>query len=295
MRHALKSSGHPSRKEQVTVQYDSEEAAANYARAYGLSRREGQFFRSRLRLVQDALATCSGGNLLDAGCGPGIMARTLLESRPHDFRVAVLDQSIAMVQHCVAYVRDVGEVYAAAGDLQAMPFADDSFDVTLVMGVLEYTDARAAIREIARVTHPGGLVIATMLNPFSLYRLTEWFLYWPLIRVLGAAEGVLGVHPGQRHGARRSGIRALPAGSLRRLMRQVGLRSVDVVYFDVTPTVPPLDRLPMMVRRADRASHERTVTRGWRRWMGTGYAVIARTEKPASSARSMPDQESRSR
>lgn len=266
----------PSRKERVITQYGNSQAAADYARAKEGSRPQGRFLRSRLWLVKNILASYPGGDLLDAGCGPGIMVHALLESRPHDFRITVLDQSPVMVEHCVTWARDIGEIYPTVGRLEAMPFADATFDVTLVMGALEYTSARLAIREISRVTRPGGLVIVTMLNPLSPYRLTEWFLFWPLTRLLGAIEKFYGVPTERQHGAQRSGIHAYPVFILRRLMRQTNLQPVDIVYFDVTPAIPPFDRLPRMIRRAERTPHERTVTRGWRRWMGTAYLIVSR-------------------
>lgn len=266
----------PSRKEQIAAQYNSAEAAADYARAHGSSRPSARHFRSRLWLVQHLLAACPGGDLLDVGCGPGVLAHALLESRPCDFRITVLDQSPAMVEYCAANVRDVGEIHPAVGQLEALPFADASFDVTLVMGALEYADARAAIGEISRVTRPGGLVIVTMLNPLSPYRATEWFVYWPMRRVLGAIERSFGVPAVRRHGVRATGIRAFPAGRLRRLMGQAGLRPVNRVYYDLRLVVPPLDRLPYVVRNAEHTAEERTITRGWRRWMGSGYLLAAR-------------------
>jgi ubiquinone/menaquinone biosynthesis C-methylase UbiE len=232
-----------------------------------------------LRLIKEILSACPGGNLLDAGCGPGVMVRDLLESRPGDFRITVLDQSPAMVEYCTAQVRDVGEVQSSVGELGAMPFAGDQFDVTLAMGVLEYTDSRVAIRDLARVTRPGGLVIVSMLNPLSPFRLTQWFLYWPLVRMAGAVEKVLGVPAGRRHAARRSGIRALPPAVLRRQLRQAGLEPVDTLYFDATLALPRLDRLAIVARMAERASCRHTVVRGWRRWLGTGYVVTARESK----------------
>ncbi len=266
----------PSRKARVTAQYESAQAADEYARAHDGSAPAGRFFRSRLRLVQDVLASCPGGDLLDAGCGPGVMVLTLLKSRPHDFRITALDQSPAMVKYCADSVREVGEVRAMVGELEAMPLGDASFDVTLVMGALEYTNVQAAVQEISRVTRQGGLVIVTMLNPLSLYRLTEWFLYWPLLRMAGAIQRFFGTPAERRRGARRSGVHALPAGKLQRLLRHVGLQPVDVIYFDVTPLIPPFDRLPRTKLKARQTAHARTVTRGWRRWMGTAYLVVAR-------------------
>jgi SAM-dependent methyltransferase len=266
----------PSRKDHVIAQYEDPQAAADYARAYEGSRPEGRFFRSRLRLVKDILASCPGGDLLDAGCGPGIMIHTLLESRPRDFRIVGLDQSFAMIEYCIGKVHDIGEIHPAVGQLEAMPFADATFDVTLAMGVLEYANIRLAIREISRVTRPQGLIIVTMLNPLSAYRLAEWLILLPMIRLLGALEKLRGIPAERRHGTHPSGIHAYPVFMLRRLMRQADIQPVDIYYFDVTPTIPPFDRLPRMTRRADQTPHEHTVTRGWRRWMGSAYLVTAR-------------------
>ena len=265
-----------SRKDCIIAQYSNSQAAADYARANEGSRPEGRFFRSRLQLVMNILASCREGDLLDAGCGPGIMVHTLLESRPYDFRITVLDQSFAMVKYCVTKARDIAEICPTVGQLEAMPFVDATFDVTLVMGTLEYTKVRLAIREISRVTRPGGLIIVTMLNPLSAYRLTEWLLLWPATRLLGAIKKLCGIPAERRHGARLGGVRAYPVFILRHLMRQAGLQPVDIFYFDVTPTIPPFDRLPRMIRRAERTPYERTVTRGWRRWMGTAYLIAAR-------------------
>jgi len=264
------------RKERVTVQYASPQAATSYA-AFTDRSPLGRTVRSRLRLVQEILSHHPGGALLDAGCGPGMMARLLLQSRPGDFSITVLDQSLAMIKYCAENVQSVGPVHGTVGQLEALPFGDASFDIALVMGALEYTDAACSVREITRVTRPGGLVVLTMLNPLSPYRLTEWMLYWPLVRLAGAIEALLGIPRSRRHAAPLTGIRTVPARRLKRLMRQAGLAPVDVVHYDITPLVPPLDRLPAMVRRSSRTPFERTMQRrGWRRWLGTAYVISAR-------------------
>jgi ubiquinone/menaquinone biosynthesis C-methylase UbiE len=268
------------RRERVTAQYDTAQAAASYARIVDDgSCVLGRTVRSRLHLVHHLLGDHPGGRLLDAGCGPGMMARLLLQNRPGDFSITVLDQSPAMIRYCTENVRSVGSVHATVGQLEALPFSGANFDVALVMGALEYVDMRAAIREISRVTRPGGLVIVTMLNPLSPYRLTEWLLYWPLVRLLGVIEMLCGVPRNGRHGARHSGIRTVPPGRLQARMRRAGLTPVDRIHYDVTPLVPPLDRLPAIVRRTSRIPFDSTVRRGgWRRWLGTAYLVVARRE-----------------
>lgn len=59
------------------------------------------------------------------------------------------------------------------------------------------------------------------------------------------------------------------------MMDDVGLRSYDVVYYDLTPLVPPLDRIVRRWSRGWREQPERTISRGLRWWMGTAYLVVA--------------------
>ena len=266
---------HVTRDEAVRSQYDPPEVAAGYADSYAGTGTGARYFHSRLHLIREALDSCKGGDLLDAGCGPGMMVTDLLDTRPGDFRITAVDRSASMVAattaRCPEQIR-TGEVTALQGRVEALPFPDDSFDVVLAMGVLEYADAPLALREMSRVTRPGGLVLATMLNPTSPYRLTEWFLYWPFLRGLGLLERTFGVPEGRRHGVARTGIWAYTPHQLVELMAAAGLGAERVTYYDLTPLVPPFDR--WWHGWVDRPA--RTVTHGPRKWTGTAYLVTAR-------------------
>jgi len=52
------------------------------------------------------------------------------------------------------------------GDITRLPFPDDTFDLCFNQGVVEHTGGRhlEAIREMARVTRPGGVVMVTVPN-----------------------------------------------------------------------------------------------------------------------------------
>lgn len=263
------------RKDHVTAQYATQRAARDYARGHDRLHADGRHLKARIELILGLLAQTPGGALLDAGCGPGVLARTLLRSPRHSFGITVLDQSPAMVSYCVNNAEKDGKLAASIGDLQALPFGAASFDVTIATGVLEYLDARVAIGEISRVTRHGGIAIASMLNPVSPYRLTQWFLYWPALRAIGAIERMLGLRRGCRHGAAVTGIRALRPGSLRRHMRQAGFTDVRVIYFDPTVLVPPFDRHPAIARIAERMAGA-VAWRGLKRWLCTGYLVTGR-------------------
>jgi SAM-dependent methyltransferase len=265
------------REELVKVQYGDAEHVTDYAEAYEGWGPSARYHRSRLHAIDEILRRCPGGALLDVGCGPGIMVRHLLESRPGDFRITACDQSQAMIDAVTRRVRPEEGVRLSVGDVVEMPYPDGAFDVVLAMGIIEYTDSAAALSEIARVLKPGGLAVATMLNPRSPYRLFEWGVFWPARRALGGVERVFGVPADRRHGARRTGIVALGPRRFRHLMWRAGLQAEDALFYDVTPLVPPVDRVVRRWSRGWREHPEKTVTRrAGKRWFGTGYVIAAR-------------------
>ena len=163
----------------------------------------------------------------------------------------MLDQSEAMIQYCVTHIES-GQVRAMVGDIESLPFDDASFDVAISTGALEYVDADAAVRQLSRVTRPGGMVVVSMLNPLSPYWITDLLLYRPAVRSLAWIMRLLGISSRRDFGPSRTGIRALPSRVLSRYLRQSGLVPVDVVYFGLTPLVRPLDRIATLRRWSQR-------------------------------------------
>ncbi len=269
----------PTRDDIVGAQYEDAAAAAGYAAAHEGWGPSARYFRSRLHVVDELLHACPSGRLLDVGCGPGVLVRHLLDTRPGDFRITACDRSQAMIDAVAELSNHTDDVELTVARAEDMPFPDENFDVVVALGVLEYTETRRALREIARVVRPGGLVVVTMLNPLSPYRLFEWCVYWPALRLLGRIERLLGTG---RHGAPPSGIRAAPPAHLRHMLRATGLHPEDTVYYDVTPLVPPLDRLVRRWSRRWRDHPERTVSRGALKWLGTAYLVTARRERSSA-------------
>lgn len=269
----------PTRDDIVGAQYENAAAAAGYAAAHEGWGPTARYFRSRLYVVDEALRACPSGRLLDVGCGPGMLVRHLLDTRPGDFRITACDRSQAMIDAVAERAEEIDDVELAVARAEDMPFPDENFDVVVAMGVLEYTEARDALREIARAVRPGGLVVVTMLNPLSPYRLFEWCVYWPTLRLLGRLERLLGK---ERHTAPASGIRAVRPAHLRRMLRETGLQPEDTVHYDVTPLVPPLDRLVRRWSKRWQDQPERTVSRGTLRWLGTAYLVTARRKRSSA-------------
>lgn len=106
--------------------------------------------------VERLLLDTSGLRHLDVGCGAGTLAA----------RAASLGREVVAVDADPGMVAVAAEVVPRRlmqGALPDLPFRDDEFDVVTANFVVNHVaDPRAAMRELARVTRPGGSVAATI-------------------------------------------------------------------------------------------------------------------------------------
>ncbi|HEY3233255.1 MAG TPA: class I SAM-dependent methyltransferase [Polyangiaceae bacterium] len=100
-------------------------------------------------------------DVLEVGCGTGL----LLERIQRFARSAKgVDLSPRMLEKARQRGLDVQE-----GSATELPFADESFDVTCSFKVLSHVpEVNRALCEMARVTRPGGMILAEFYNPLSL-------------------------------------------------------------------------------------------------------------------------------
>jgi SAM-dependent methyltransferase len=99
----------------------------------------------------------AGQRALDVGCGPGALTAQLVE-RLGAVAVAAVDPSAPFV---AATRLRFPEVDVRSATAEALPFPDDGFDVALAQLVVHFmADPVAGLKEMARVTRPGGTVAA---------------------------------------------------------------------------------------------------------------------------------------
>jgi SAM-dependent methyltransferase len=203
-------------------------AAKEYARLYEGWTSEALFFNERLRRVLELVAPVSSGKVLDIGCGPGILLSCMGGGQLELFG---LDRSPEMVAEAKARTAGLS-VNLAIGRIENLPFPDQSFDVIMALGVLEYLPGlKGSLTEIARIARPTGIIVVSMLNSVSLYRWWERSIYrgWRALRHLlrgRTTEPTLWLHSRK---------------SLMKMMKACQLEPIEVVYYDLNVCVPPFD------------------------------------------------------
>ena len=154
-----------------------------------------------------------GSRALDVGCGPGALTTVLADLLGPE-NVAAVDPSEPFADACRD--RHPG-VDVAVANAEELPFDDTSFDAALSQLVVNFMhDPEAGVREMARVTRPGGTVASCVWDYAGEMTLLRAF--WDAAREvepeLGAAadEGVV--------------MRWCGEGDLARLWSTVGLGEV---------------------------------------------------------------------
>jgi ubiquinone/menaquinone biosynthesis C-methylase UbiE len=122
---------------------------------------EASFFMQRdniLRWLGDLRGRC----ILDAGCGVGAFSEPLVAANT----VHGVDFSAKSLEYAAAR-----GLKTHVGDLAALPFADGFFDLVICIGVIQLIDDhRPVLRELTRVTKPGGTLLVQTLHRGSLQR-----------------------------------------------------------------------------------------------------------------------------
>ena len=105
----------------------------------------------------DFAGVAAGQRVLDVGCGPGALTTELVR-RLGAAAVSAVDPSEPFV--AAARERHPG-VDVRLASAEQLPFGDGEFDAALAQLVVHFmTDPLAGLREMARVTRPGGVVAA---------------------------------------------------------------------------------------------------------------------------------------
>lgn len=191
----------------------------DFQAAVGITKHTGGAAASR-----DLLAMChvdEAAEVLEVGCGIGVGVANV--ARDHACRVVGIDRSEQMIEWAHRRAREHGvedRVELLVADATALPFEDGRFDATYAESVLAFVeDPALALREMVRVTRPGGHVGISE----SIWTRPPTPEIEELARDLNA------------------GVR--PAAEWRSLCKEAGLRDVEVRLRRVDPAAEVRNRL----------------------------------------------------
>ncbi len=133
--------------------------------------------------------------IIDIGGGPGVYAEWLTEL---GYEVHLIDPVARHIEQ--AKQRSADLVVAAIGDARSLDYADDTFDMALLLGplyhLIERNDRLQALREARRVTKTGKPVVVAAINRFAsaIDNLHSGTIDDPEFRAITERDIVDGVH-----------------------------------------------------------------------------------------------------
>jgi len=146
--------------------------------SYGMDRRWKKLGVERATLPANAM-------VLDLASGTGDFTKFVLEKLPQARSVAV-----DITEGMLRLARAQGIAEAACADATLLPFPDNTFDCVFIgYGLRNFPDLKKSVREIERVTRPGGMMVC--LDFFMPGNRVFRELYLGYLYVQGAAWGLL--------------------------------------------------------------------------------------------------------
>lgn len=138
-----------------------------------------RFGYMRRVLLEELRLEPAGRQALDVGCGGGLLAE---EFARLGFAVTGVDPSARSLDVARAHASEAGlSIEYRLGSGEALPLADEAFDVVYCCDVLEHvTDVALVIAESARVLKAGGVYLYDTINrtPQSKLIMIKLFQEW---------------------------------------------------------------------------------------------------------------------
>ncbi len=237
----------------------------------------GRWSRLLAPSLADFAGIRAGQRVIDVGCGTGMLTAELV-ARVGSANVVAVEPSGPFV---AAMRRRFPGVVLYQAPAERLPVPDATFDATLAQLVVHFmSDPVAGLREMARVTHPGGTVAACVWD-FGGGRdaLAD---FWASARILfpeihdesgraGAREG----HLGQLMAA--AGLRDIQEGVL---TVQLAIPTFDEWWSPFEHGVGPAGAFLATIRREDRES----LRKACRARLGDGPLTLSGTAWAACAA-----------
>lgn len=184
----------------------------------------GRYSRLLVGQMADLAGVQPGQRVIDVGCGTGALTAELVR-RVGAAGVAAVDPSQQLIG--AARERLLGVDFRRSG-AEDLPFDADTFDAALAQLVVHFlTDPVAGIASMARVTRPGGAVVACVWD-FAGGR-SPLSPFWAAVEAMDAAIDGEARYPGARQ------------GHLVEIFEAAGLHAVEEFVLEANLTHPSFE------------------------------------------------------
>ena len=167
---------------------NSEEFEAEFSKYVGT-----HTWHNAVRIVCESIHISDDARILDAGCGWGRMLLGVTDAF-EGLNVTAIDQSddaIALGKRVVGTDRNGNVIEWMQGDLQRLPFEDETFDGVFSMRVFQHlNDPHQGMSEIVRSLKPGGKFSIVVQNKLCPLNLTYYSRLYSPSEVKGWADGL---------------------------------------------------------------------------------------------------------
>jgi 2-polyprenyl-3-methyl-5-hydroxy-6-metoxy-1,4-benzoquinol methylase len=208
--------------------------AESYHKLYNGVSPLSHLFNTRLARVYELLGSVDGLDVLDVGCGPGMPSIYIMKNGGRYFGI---DLSMEMLKENRRTSAAYETHHLAQATVGEMPFPASTFDRALCLGVLEYVeDLELAFDDLSKKMRDNAIVILSMQNPFSIYRLWDRHIHPGfLFNMIRKARGRSVV------GEPLEKLTSLK--DLKVILARHNLIVKDAIYYNFNLWVKPLDSL----------------------------------------------------
>jgi SAM-dependent methyltransferase len=192
-----------------------------FADAEAYDRFMGRWSRLVAPLV-DLAALPDGGPVLDVGSGTGALSFEVVRRKPA-FRVTGVDPSKEYVAYATSKSPGQDRARFEVGDAQSLTYGDATFAASVSLLVFNFIpDPAKALREVRRVTRPGGPVAAAVWDYGDRMRMLR--VFWDAVVEIDPAAG----NRDEKH------MPLCRQGELSKLWKEGGLEGVREQALEIT-------------------------------------------------------------